>query len=310
MLPYLGRTDHERRLVLTGIALFFLANEVWLVAAIGLLAGAFPELEAVIVHELYAPFTLLLLGWVVRDTGLWLRGRVDRRSWRVTADGAVIAASWGMALGWGALLGAVLGGREAGSLIGMAAAAVLFGLHGLAFSSLRLTGALRRRAAIGLPFLFTSAAMTAVGVLAGVRLDPRRPGGGRRVPGLPPAADAGGAAGADGGAGVDVVDVPAPRPGPRTCDRWPPRGRGLAEAATPRPQGRSYSGHAEFSMTSTKSPRTNPGTKWASTSALTLPNVVSGRSLIPSVNAARIRLKSGRGWASTTAARSSSETAW
>ncbi|MFD1212856.1 carboxylesterase family protein [Arthrobacter sp. GCM10027362] len=35
-----------------------------------------------------------------------------------------------------------------------------------------------------------------------------------------------------------------------------------------------HSGQSEFLMTSTKSPRWNPGTKWASTSALTLPNVV------------------------------------
>ncbi|WP_066375180.1 cytochrome d ubiquinol oxidase subunit II [Herbidospora mongoliensis] len=174
MLPYLGRTDQERRLVLTGIAPFFLANEVWLVATIGLLAGAFPELEAVVVHDLYVPFTLLLFGWVVRDMGLWLRGRVDRRAWRAVADVAVFTASWCMALGWGALIGAVLGGP---SLIGMAAAAVLFGLHGLAFSALRLTGVLRRRAELGLPgaaarFLLTSAAVAVIGILAGARLEP------------------------------------------------------------------------------------------------------------------------------------------
>lgn len=49
-----------------------------------------------------------------------------------------------------------------------------------------------------------------------------------------------------------------------------------------------HSGQALFWMTSTKSPRWNPGTKWASTSALTLPKVVSRRSLSPSVKAARI----------------------
>lgn len=55
-------------------------------------------------------------------------------------------------------------------------------------------------------------------------------------------------------------------------------------------------------MISTKSARWNPGEKWARTSALTLPNVVSGRSFVPLVKAARIwRLKSGRGWASVTA---------
>ena len=49
-------------------------------------------------------------------------------------------------------------------------------------------------------------------------------------------------------------------------------------------------------MTSTKSIRWKPGTKWASTSAFTVPKVVSGRSLKPSVKASRIRrLKTGRG---------------
>jgi hypothetical protein len=50
-------------------------------------------------------------------------------------------------------------------------------------------------------------------------------------------------------------------------------------------------------MTSTKSIRWKPGTKWAaSTSAFTVPKVVSRRSLKPSVKASRIRrLKTGRG---------------
>jgi len=38
-----------------------------------------------------------------------------------------------------------------------------------------------------------------------------------------------------------------------------------------------YSGQSDSSITRTKSPRTKPGTKWASTSALTLPKVVAGR---------------------------------
>ena len=58
-------------------------------------------------------------------------------------------------------------------------------------------------------------------------------------------------------------------------------------------------------MTSTKSVRRKPGTKCSSTSALTVPNVVSGRSLKPSVNACRISaLKFGRGCAEVTASMS------
>lgn len=57
-----------------------------------------------------------------------------------------------------------------------------------------------------------------------------------------------------------------------------------------------HSGQAEFWMVSTKSGGFRSGTKWARRSALTVPQVVAGRSFTPSVNALRIwRLKSGRG---------------
>lgn len=56
-----------------------------------------------------------------------------------------------------------------------------------------------------------------------------------------------------------------------------------------------YSGHADPRMTSTKSVRTYVGQKWASTSAFTFPNVVSGRWAFPSRKASRIRrLKKSR----------------
>ena len=50
-------------------------------------------------------------------------------------------------------------------------------------------------------------------------------------------------------------------------------------------------------MISTKSSRTNDGSKYSSTSALTFPKVLCGRCLLPSLNARSIRrLQSGRGW--------------
>ncbi|SPT64287.1 cytochrome d ubiquinol oxidase subunit II [Actinomadura madurae] len=91
LLPWLGRDQRERRLVIASFAPFFLGNEVWLVAAAGLVAGAFPGLEHRLLEELFPLFVVLLIGWVVRDMGLWLRagwtrrrgaGRATRRSWR------------------------------------------------------------------------------------------------------------------------------------------------------------------------------------------------------------------------------------
>lgn len=70
--------------------------------------GAFPGLEHRLLEELFPLFVVLLIGWVVRDMGLWLRGRVDAAGWRGACDAAVVAGSWALALAWGSVLGSVL----------------------------------------------------------------------------------------------------------------------------------------------------------------------------------------------------------
>ena len=45
LLPAFDRDERQRRRVLGAFGPFFLANEVWLVAAVGLRFGAFPHLE-------------------------------------------------------------------------------------------------------------------------------------------------------------------------------------------------------------------------------------------------------------------------
>ncbi|MGP3916825.1 cytochrome d ubiquinol oxidase subunit II [Nonomuraea sp. 10N515B] len=194
-LPYLGRSADERREVIAAIAPFFLGNEVWLVATAGVLAGLFPELEGELLSGNYSVVVALLLAWVVRDMGLWLRGRVPGRRWAGFWDGATVAGSWGLALSWGLLLSHVLLGIQGPiALLPALAVAALFATHGLTFAALRLRGALRERAAVlsgkagpersvGAGWLgvdvrtyaLTAAALVAVGVLAGLRL-PLHPG--------------------------------------------------------------------------------------------------------------------------------------
>ncbi|MEO3824357.1 cytochrome d ubiquinol oxidase subunit II [Actinomadura sp. B10D3] len=147
LLPWLGRDQRERRLVIASFAPFFLGNEVWLVAVVGLVAGAFPGLEHRLLEELYPLVVVLLIGWVVRDMGLWLRGRVDAAAWRGSCDGAVVAGSWALALAWGAVLGSVVagGGLNAGSVLGLPLAA-LFAWHGAGFARWRLPAGLAERA--------------------------------------------------------------------------------------------------------------------------------------------------------------------
>ncbi|MEV0614539.1 cytochrome d ubiquinol oxidase subunit II [Nonomuraea sp. NPDC050404] len=177
-LPYLGRSVGERREVIAAIAPFFLGNEVWLVAAGGVLAGLFPQLEGELLHGNYALIVTLLVAWVVRDMGLWLRGRVPGARWQAFWDGAIVAGSWGLALCWGLLLTHVLLGMQGPVVVlGALVPAALFLTHGLTFAALRLRGTLRARAAVltggageARMYALTTAALVAVGLLAGLRL--------------------------------------------------------------------------------------------------------------------------------------------
>ncbi|MEV3926030.1 cytochrome d ubiquinol oxidase subunit II [Actinomadura coerulea] len=173
LLPWLGRDQRERRLVIASFAPFFLGNEVWLVAAAGLVAGAFPGLEHGLLEELYPLFAVLLFGWVVRDMGLWLRGRVDAARWRGGCDVAIVAGSWALALAWGAVLGSVLagGGLGVGSVAGLPLA-VVFAWHGAGFARWRLPVGLAERAG-RVPARYGLSALVLAGapVVAGVQVE-------------------------------------------------------------------------------------------------------------------------------------------
>ncbi|MFI6325638.1 cytochrome d ubiquinol oxidase subunit II [Nonomuraea sp. NPDC050556] len=178
LLPYLGRTSDQRREVIAAIAPFFLGNEVWLVATGGILAGLFPTLEGELLSGNYGVIVALLASWVLRDMGLWLRGRVLAGGWQALWDGVIVAGSWGLALSLGTLLSDILLGVS--GPVGMLPAlimAVLFAAHGLAFASLRLRGELRARATVlsaqtgeGVTYALTSGVIAALAIVAGLRL--------------------------------------------------------------------------------------------------------------------------------------------
>ncbi|MGW0732544.1 cytochrome d ubiquinol oxidase subunit II [Streptomyces sp. NPDC002851] len=184
LAPYLGRGDAERRLVIASFAPFFLGNEVWLIAVAGLLIGCFPDLEGELLSGQFVVVVPLLAGWVVRDAGLWLRGRAGGRRWRALCDGAVLCGSWTLALAWGWLLAALFGGTPGevatgpGAVLTALAVAALFAAHGLGFAALRLTGDPYARARVlvgrsGGPwqsFALTAVLMAALPLLAGAGL--------------------------------------------------------------------------------------------------------------------------------------------
>ena len=140
--PRLARTPGERRRLVSAIAPYFLGTEVWLVAAIGVIAGLFPSLKDVLFGGgMWAVFTALALGWLMRDAGLWARARIDTARWRSACDAALVGGSWTLAVCWGLAVGGLLaGGRPLTPVALTCALAVvaLFLLRGAAFGAERL----------------------------------------------------------------------------------------------------------------------------------------------------------------------------
>ncbi|MEV4537384.1 cytochrome d ubiquinol oxidase subunit II [Asanoa sp. NPDC049518] len=104
------RDDGQRRAALTAVGPFFLGNEVWLVASLGILFGAFPRLEGELLSGYYPAVVAALVGVLLVTVGVQLRGRPAEPAARARWDRVVVAGSALAALGWGALFGGLLQG--------------------------------------------------------------------------------------------------------------------------------------------------------------------------------------------------------
>jgi cytochrome bd ubiquinol oxidase subunit II len=104
LLPVFEADERRRRRTLGALGPFFLANEVWLVAAVGLLFGAFPHLEGKVFAGAYVLVVTLLLGLVTFTASMQLRSRrpdARRGAWTagIVGGALVTALSWGLFLG-------------------------------------------------------------------------------------------------------------------------------------------------------------------------------------------------------------------
>jgi cytochrome d ubiquinol oxidase subunit II len=104
LLPAFETDERRRRQTLGALGPFFLANEVWLVAAVGVLFGAFPHLEGKVFAGAYVLVVTLLLGLVTFTASMQLRSRrpdARRGAWTagIVGGALVTALSWGLFLG-------------------------------------------------------------------------------------------------------------------------------------------------------------------------------------------------------------------
>ena len=116
LLPFRRREEALHRMTP-----FFLGNEVWLVAAIGVLFAAFPRLEGELLSGTHSTFTLVLAGLVLLMAAVQLR-----LWWWLVFSGALMVS-----VGWGLFLAHLLGAPWPVALV----MPVLFALHGWVFQT-------------------------------------------------------------------------------------------------------------------------------------------------------------------------------
>ena len=86
LLPFLGRYDKDRRLMVNTIGPTWDGNEVWLLTAGGATFAAFPGWYATMFSGLYLPLLLVLLGLIVRGVAFEYRSKNPSSSWRNAFD--------------------------------------------------------------------------------------------------------------------------------------------------------------------------------------------------------------------------------
>ncbi|SFZ92318.1 cytochrome d ubiquinol oxidase subunit II [Flaviramulus basaltis] len=111
---FFAKTEKDKKAITNAIGPFWDANEVWLIAAGGVLFFAFPTLYASSFSGFYLPLIMILWLLIFRAIGLELRGQIHNRMWESVWDKAFGLASLLLALFFGIALGNVVRGVNLG----------------------------------------------------------------------------------------------------------------------------------------------------------------------------------------------------
>ncbi len=92
-LPFLGKTDTERRTIINTVGPHWDGNEVWLLTAGGATFAAFPHWYASMFSGFYIPFMLLLAALILRGVAFEFRSLDESPKWRNFWDWAIFGGS-------------------------------------------------------------------------------------------------------------------------------------------------------------------------------------------------------------------------
>ena len=93
LLPIIGKTDDERRIMINSIAPHWEGNQVWLVLAAGAIFAAWPAVYATAFSGFYAAMMLTLFALFFRPVGFDYRSKLADERWRNSWDWGIFAGS-------------------------------------------------------------------------------------------------------------------------------------------------------------------------------------------------------------------------
>jgi cytochrome d ubiquinol oxidase subunit II len=162
LLPFLGKTDTERRIMINTIGPHWDGNEVWLLTAGGATFAAFPQWYATLFSGFYLPLFLILVALILRGVAFEFRSRDENKVWRSFWDWAIFFGSFIPALLWGVAFANIVKGVPIDAsmtytggfwnllnpfaLISGVVSLLGFTLQGALFLSLKTTGANQEKA--------------------------------------------------------------------------------------------------------------------------------------------------------------------
>lgn len=161
-LPFLGRDDTDRRVLINTIGPVWDLNETWVIVAGASLFAAFPEWYATLFSGFYLALLLILLALIVRGVSFEYRHQRPESQWKGRFDLMIVIGSAVPALLWGVAFANIVQGVPLDAdhnytgtlfdllnpyaLLGGLTTLLLFFTHGVVFVSLKTEGELRERA--------------------------------------------------------------------------------------------------------------------------------------------------------------------
>lgn len=110
LLPWVARTDDERRVVINSVGAVWEGNQIWFILGGGAIFAAWPMIYAVSFSGFYFAMLLVLLALILRPVGFKYRSKLPDPGWRSRWDACLFIAGLLPSLLFGVALGNVLQG--------------------------------------------------------------------------------------------------------------------------------------------------------------------------------------------------------